>query len=159
MWSVCGRVAARESGLALLDAEAVLLVDDGDGELAEIDACLDERVRADDDGRRRPRCSRPPLLPRGQELVSRPARDAELRAERLEREEVLLGERLRGRHERPAEAGLDRAQQRVERDDRLPRADVALQEPLHRHRAREVGVELGDGLLLGRGQRERQRLP
>ena len=37
--------------LALLDAEAVLLVDDGDREVAEVDAFLDERMRADDDVR------------------------------------------------------------------------------------------------------------
>ena len=34
---------------ALLDAEAVLLVDDGDGEVAEADLLLDQRVRADRD--------------------------------------------------------------------------------------------------------------
>ena len=34
---------------ALLDAEAVLLVDDGDGEVAEADLLLDQRVRADGD--------------------------------------------------------------------------------------------------------------
>ena len=35
--------------LALLDAEPVLLVDDGDREIAQLDVLLDERVRADDD--------------------------------------------------------------------------------------------------------------
>ena len=40
--------ALRERG-ALLDAEAVLLVDDRDGEVAEADLLLDQRVRADDD--------------------------------------------------------------------------------------------------------------
>ena len=53
---------------------------------------------------------------------------------------------------------LDRAQQRVERDHRLARADVALEQPLHRHRAGEVAVDLGDRPLLVRGQLERQRL-
>ena len=37
--------------LALLDAEAMLLVDDRNAEVAEADARLDERVRADDHGR------------------------------------------------------------------------------------------------------------
>ena len=36
---------------ALLDAEAVLLVDDDDAEGGELDPLLDERVRPDDDGR------------------------------------------------------------------------------------------------------------
>ena len=35
--------------LALLDAEAVLLVDDRDGEVGELDVALDQRVRADRD--------------------------------------------------------------------------------------------------------------
>ena len=87
------------------------------------------------------------------------ARDAELGADALDREEVLLGERLGRRHQRALAAVLDRAQDRVERDDRLAGADVALQEPLHRHRALEVGVDLAHGLLLVRRQRERQRLP
>src|SRR5829696_4455926 len=77
--------------------------------------------------------------------------DAELRADVLDGEEVLLGERLRRRHERALPPRLDRAQKRVERDDGLPGADVALQQALHRHRAREVGVELADrGLLVFR---------
>ena len=37
--------------LPLLDAEPMLLVDDGDRHLAQVDACLDQRVRADDDAR------------------------------------------------------------------------------------------------------------
>ena len=43
------RRASLRERLALLDAEAVLLVDDGDGEVAQLDALLDQRVRADDD--------------------------------------------------------------------------------------------------------------
>ena len=121
MWSVCGRVADRER-LALLDAEPMLLVDDRDGELAQIDARLDECMGADDD-RRAGRLLAIPLASRARQQATR---DAELRAERLEREEVLLGKRLRRRHERPAEARLDSSQQCVQRDDSLPRADVAL---------------------------------
>ena len=75
----------------------------------------------------------------------------------LDREEVLLGERLGRRHQRALAARLDRAQERVERDDRLAGADVALEQALHRRRAREVGVDLGDRLLLVLGQLERQR--
>src|SRR2546430_2795786 len=48
------------------------------------------------------------------------------------------------RHQRSAEAGLDRTQERVESDDGLPGPDVALQQALHGHAAREVGVELAD---------------
>ena len=43
------RRAALDERAPLLDAEAVLLVDDRDGELAQVDALLDQRVRPDDD--------------------------------------------------------------------------------------------------------------
>ena len=42
------RRAALGERLALFDAEAVLLVDHRDGEVAELDALLDQGVRADD---------------------------------------------------------------------------------------------------------------
>ena len=45
------RLARRRLGLerrALADAEPVLLVDDDDGEVAELDDVLDQRVRAHD---------------------------------------------------------------------------------------------------------------
>ena len=44
--AAAGLVAQRRP---LLDAEAVLLVDDDHAEAAEVDAPLDQRVRADDD--------------------------------------------------------------------------------------------------------------
>ena len=86
------------------------------------------------------------------------ARHAELLAEVGDREEVLLGERLGRRHQRALAAVLDRAEERVERDDRLARPDVALKQALHRSRAREVAVDLADRLLLVRRERERERL-
>ena len=49
---------------------------------------------------------------------------------------MLLGEDLGGRHERPLVATLDPGEQRAERHDRLAGADVALQQPVHRERAR-----------------------
>ena len=138
------RRAALDQGGPLLDAEAVLLVDDGDGEVGELDLLLDERVRAD----RELRLAARERVPRGRVLL-RPQRarqqhdaDAELGAETLDREEVLLGERLRRRHQRALAAVLDRAQEGVERDDRLARADVALEQALHRHGAREIGIDL-----------------
>ena len=139
--------------LALLDAEAVLLVDHGDGEVAQVDAFLDERVRADEDARAGV------ALALRHRAGQQPDADADLPAELLDREEVLLGERLGRRHQRAAVAAFYGAQQRVERDDRLPRADVSLQEPLHGRGAAEVGVDLGDGALLVGRELERQRLP
>ena len=91
------------------------------------------------------------------ELVSSDDADAERRAQLVDGEEVLLGEGLGRRHERALAPDLDRAEERVERDDGLPRADVALEEALHRNRALEVGVDLGDRALLIRRERERER--
>jgi hypothetical protein len=46
---------------------------------------------------------------------------------------------------------LHGAEERVQRDDRLARADVALQQALHRLRIREILADLADRfLLLGR---------
>ena len=154
------RRAALDQGGPLLDPEAVLLVDDGDGEVGELDLLLDERVRAHRELRlaARERGARGRVLLRPQRARQQHDADAELGAEALDREEVLLRERLRRRHQRPLAAVLDRAEEGVERDDGLPRADVALQQPLHRHGAREIAVDLADDrLLLGR-ECEGQRL-
>ncbi len=84
---------------------------------------------------------------------------AEWRAQLVDREEVLLCERLGRGHERALPAGLDAAQERVERDDGLPRSHVALQETLHRHGTIEVAVDLLHRPHLIRGEPERKRLP
>jgi hypothetical protein len=122
------RAATLGERRALLDAEAVLLVDHRDREIPELHLPLDQRVRPDRD----------PDVPRGDELVRRPAfaggdargeqchPDTELAAEPLDREEVLLGEGLRGRHQRALATRLDRAEQRVQRHRGLAGADVAL---------------------------------
>ena len=83
---------------------------------------------------------------------------AELRADPLDGEEVLLGEHLGRRHQRALPSRLDGAQQRRERDDGLAGADVALEQPLHRRRPRQVAVDLGIRLLLRVGEREREHL-
>ena len=144
----------------LLDAEAVLLVDDGDGEVAEADLLLDQRVRADRDlhvagGDQLPHVR---VLLRAEGARQQRHPHAELGADALDREEVLLGEHLGRRHQRALPARLDGAQQRRERDDGLAGADVALEQPLHRGRPRQIAVDLGDRLLLGIGERERQHL-
>ncbi len=122
------------------------------------DVALDQGVRPDDDVRV-PALDRIANLLRAHRPGQQDAPDAESAAEWLEREKVLLSEGFRRRHERTLAAVLDRAQQRVERDDRLPGADVALQQPLHRDGADEVAVDLGDRPFLVLGQRERELLP
>ena len=139
--------------LALLHAEAVLLVDHGDGEVAQVDALLDERVRADEDARAGV------ALALRHRAGQQPDANADLPAELLDRQEVLLGQRLGRSHQRAAVAALYGAQQRVERNNRLPRADVSLQQTLHRRGPAEVGVDLGDRAFLVGRELERQRLP
>ena len=152
-----GRAPFRERR-PLLDAEAVLFVDHRDGEIREVHLALDERVCADRD----------PDVAGGDELVHRSplacgdARGEEgdahpqLGAQRLEREEVLLGERLGRGHQGALPTRLHRAEERVQRNHRLAGADIALEESLHRRRPAEVGVDLGDHLLLRLGEREGQ---
>jgi hypothetical protein len=97
----------------------MLFVDHCDRDLRQVDPFLDQRVRADEDLRR----ARVVLHGAGEQGDL----DAELAARFLEREEALLGKRLGRGHERALPARLDRAQQRVERDDGLARADLALE--------------------------------
>ena len=147
------RGASLGQGFALLDAEAVLLVDDRDRDVREVDPLLDQRVRADQDRGARRGVARPLADRAGQQAAG----DPELAAQLLDGEEVLLGERLGRRHQRPLVAALDRAKQRIERDRGLPGADVPLEQPLHRRRAGEVAVDVRDRPLLVLGQHERQR--
>ncbi len=152
-------LGAPHEGVALLHAEAVLLVDDQQRQAGELDVLLQQRVRADHEaGRaaRDPLERGPPLLcaqRRGQQLGR-----GEHAGEPRRRLGVLHGKRLGRRHERALEAGLRRPHEAVERHDRLARAHVALQQPAHRDRAREVRVQLVERLKLVRGQFERQAL-
>ncbi len=81
---------------------------------------------------------------------------AELGADRLEGEEVLLRKGLGRRHQRTPPLRFDRTQERVERDDGFAGADVALQEPFHRPFTGQVPVDLRDRTLLIRGELEGQ---
>ncbi len=69
---------------------------------------------------------------------------------------MLLREDLRGDHERPLVAVLDRDQQGEQRDDRLPRADVPLEQAIHGVRRPQVRADLPQHLLLRLGELERE---
>ncbi|MDT4832385.1 hypothetical protein FQZ97_659410 [compost metagenome] len=71
--------------------------------------------------------------------------------------EVLLGQDFGRRHQRRLVAGIDGLARRQRGDDGLAAADVALQQPVHRVRARHVGGDLRHHPLLRAGQPERQR--
>jgi hypothetical protein len=91
----------------------------------------------------------------GRELQVRDrSRDAE---ERLDLAEMLPREHLGGRHDRGLVTGGDRDEGRVHRNERLARTDVALQQDVHRPRARHRRVDLVVRPALGGGRLERQR--
>ena len=154
------RRSLRVERRALAHAEAMLLVDDDDREPVEHDVGLEQRMRADDERQ----------LPRGElrERVGAPLggggtgqqRGAHGLAghQRLQRREVLLGEHLGRRHEDRLHVVLDGAQDRVQRDDGLARADLPHEQPLHRARLRELVVEDRDRPALVARQLERQQL-
>ncbi len=62
----------------------------------------------------------------------------------LDRREVLLRQRFGRRHQHRLEVVLDGSQHRVQREHGLAGPDLAHQQPLHRRRCREIGVDLGD---------------
>ena len=70
---------------------------------------------------------------------------------------MLLGEDLGGRHHRHLPAVLDGLQCGERGHDRLAAADVALQQPLHRVRPREVGSDFRQHPRLRAREPERQR--
>ena len=160
MWRTCGaaRVPSASSGplassaARWRDAEAVLLVDDADREPREAHVRLDQRVGADDEAElaglepAERVAARRRLRGAGEERE----RDVGRGEEAVERVRVLLGERLGRRHERGLVARLDRAEHRVDGNDRLAGAHLAHQEALHRAARGEVLVDLGERLALAR---------
>ena len=114
---------------------------------------LDQRVRADDQrAARRSRACRACRARRraGVEPVSSAQRDRLAAEQLLDRREVLFGERLGRRHQRRLAAVLDRAQHRVQRDDRLAAADLAHQQALHRARRRASSASISAIARAGR---------
>ena len=112
----------------LLHAKAMLLIDDGKTEPIELDAFLDQRVRADRDWRTAATDFRAPcfaflLLHAGSEPRHF---DAERRQPGGKLAVMLLGEDFRRRHQRRLVARLHRLQHRQRRDHGLAATDVAL---------------------------------
>ena len=83
--------------------------------------------------------------------------EAERCAEVAEREVVLLGEDLRGCHERGLVAGFDGEEHGAQRDERFPAAHIAVEQAVHRTRQGEVGADFLDRAELRAGQRKGQR--
>ena len=70
---------------------------------------------------------------------------------------VLLGEHLGRRHQRALVAALHGDEHRADRHEGLARADVALQQAVHRVRPGEVVLDLADRPPLRAGELVRQR--
>ena len=70
---------------------------------------------------------------------------------------VLLGQDLRRRHERSLKAGFDREQHRGNRHHGFARADIALQQTVHRMMRRQIAPDFCDHFLLRVGQIKRER--
>ena len=143
----------------LPDAEPMLLVDHRKPEIGERDALLEERVGADRDVDfavrqcgERGAARRRPVAP-GHE----PDAQADPLGERRHPLVMLAGEDFGRRHHRRLPSRFDHVRHRDQRDHRLARSDVALQEPDHALLGPEIGADILDRLLLRFGQRERQR--
>ena len=151
-----GRLAAglRLELVALLHAEAVLLVDDHEAEIGEFDRLLDQGVRPDHD----PRLARPDLLERVPPALRREGpgqqrhRHPDAVEESGDRPEVLASEQVRRGEECALAPGLRRSGQRPGSDRGLARPDVSLEQAKHRRVAGEVSPQGVDRGRLVRGQ-------
>ncbi len=158
---------------ALLDAEAMLFVDDDDAQGAKAHVVGQQRVRADHDvdgtGAQsvehaltilRAQASGEQLDRQGTFAAQDGVVDFRQTLEVLaQRGEVLLGEHLGRRHQRSLSPAVDRRQQRGQRDDRLAGSDVALEESVHRQRRGEVGGDLAEHATLGASSRRSDDRP
>ena len=157
--SPVGALAAQRG--PLLDAEAVLLVDHHAPERAERHLLGEQRVGAHDqaDATVRPglRARRRAPLPLTW-LVSSSTRTSpaghapgalEVAQQRAHGGEVLLGQHLGRHHQRALVPALDGRQQCGHRHHRLARADVALEQAVHREGAGQVGDDHGERPPLG----------
>ena len=137
-------------GLELLEAllvrhaEALLLVDDDQPEVAEADVLAEQAVRADDDvhaARGQPG-QRLLLLGAGHEARQRADRDGVGRETLAEGDEVLRGQHRRGHQDRHLRAGLDGLEGGAQGDLRLAVADVADDQAVHGRVALQVVLDL-----------------
>ena len=143
----------------MLDAEALLLVDDDEAEILEPDAVAEQAVRADHDVDRAlgEAVDRVLRLLVGLEAAEGAQVHRESGEPLGERLHVLPHEQRRRHQHRDLLAVLHRLERGAHGDLGLAVADVARDEPVHRDRPLHVGLHLVDGLqLVGRlGERER----
>ena len=164
--------------VALEDSESVLLVDDGESEVLEVRALLDQRMRANHEiehaalhllvnlpltggahaaGQQR-HAHRTPQRRRQAVVMPKLVTALVIFAgeESLEGRIVLRSQHFRWGHEHRLMTGPHRRQHGCCGNDGLARSDIALQQPRHRFAAEHVVANLGQDALLGDGELERQ---
>ncbi len=142
-----------------MHAEAMLLVDDDQGERGELDALLKQGLCADDDGRMtgadplQDGAARLAGLPPGQKRHGNP--------QRLEPAPkilcMLVGQKFGRRHERCLPARLHGLRRGQRRNQGLAAAHVALHQAQHRLGLLEIVLDLAQRPGLRRRQLKRQR--
>ena len=139
-----------------MDAEAVLLVDHHQAEVAEIDALLEDGVGADDEVDVAGGEPGDGLLALAAALAAGEHGDAHAGGvgKRGDGAGVLADEQLGRRHQRGLGAALDNGRGGEQGDHGLARADVALEQAEHALRLGEVGGDLGERVLLAAGEIE-----
>ena len=139
--------------LLVADAEAVLLVDDDQAQAGERRPVGEQRMRADHDvdGPGGGAGADGGLLLRGPVAAEQLDGHGPAREPLPEARVVLLGQHGRRRQDRHLAAAERALEGRAQRHLRLPEAHVAAHEPVHRRRAFQVGLHVGDGpRLVGR---------
>ena len=147
-------------GKALVHAEAVLLVDDGERQVLELNVGLEQRMRADQDV---DLAALQPLQERFARLAllaARQQRDGEagVVGKGGDGLRVLARQHLGRRHQGRLRAGLHGDGHGHQRHHRLARPHVALQEPQHAVRRGHVRGDLLQRLALRAGEGEGQRI-
>ena len=139
-----------------MHAEAVLLVDDGERQIVERHVLLEQSMGADDQIDLAGGEARKNFRPFAPALAAGENGDADAGGGRQRRDslEMLAGENFRRRHERRLAAGFDHGRGGEQSHQRLAGADIAVQQPQHAVRLRQVGDDVGYRAVL----RGRQRI-
>ena len=155
-----GRGLGVERG-TLAHPEAMLLVDHAERELTKLHRRLDQRVRAHHELQLPRREPAEDLAAARRGSGPGEQGDGDESAEQaVERGQVLLGQRLGGRHEGSLRTVLDGAEHRAQGHNGLAGAHLSHQQALHRLGAGEVRVDLLEGLpLVVRGLERERRSP
>ena len=145
---------------ALVHAEAMLLVDDREAEIAKFDVVLEQRMGADQDvdvAKSKPFEHRRPLaaaLAAGQDRHF----DAGFGGERRDGGVMLPRQDFGRRHQGRLASAFDDGRRGKQRHHGLAGADVALQHAEHPFGLGQVGGNVGDGLRLRLRERVGQRI-